>query len=98
MCMQIAEPGVEQPFSYSATEQRSNDVIGVWLAARKLSNLIDRRVNLALSDTRLSVRSFLFMHWADRLTEKSLSSIRQRAGISASEATRLIKILQDARY
>jgi DNA-binding MarR family transcriptional regulator len=89
---------LDEPFSYAMVEQYDQHLIGVWRAARILANLVERRINLALAGTLLSARSFVFLHWADRSSDKSLVWLRQRAEVSASEATRLIKVLQDAHY
>lgn len=55
-------------------------------------------MNTALKVTGLTVRSFTFLHWADRLTDKSLSRIRTSADLSASEATLIVKALSSADY
>ena len=89
---------LEGEWSYSAVEGPANDVLGVWHAARDFSNAIDRRINRLLIDSELTPRTFTFLHWADRLRDKSLSRIRARAGASASEATRLVRNLEKAGY
>jgi DNA-binding MarR family transcriptional regulator len=84
--------------SYVSLEGPANDLLALWHSARELSNLVDRRIGQSLRGTALSPRTFVMLHWADRLTDKSLSFIRGRAGVSASEATRQITSLKRAGY
>ena len=89
---------LEEEWSYAIVEGPANDVLGVWHGAREFSHAIDRRINQLLKDSALTPRTFVFLHWADRLSDKSLSLIRVRARVSASEATRLVKSLENAGY
>jgi DNA-binding MarR family transcriptional regulator len=91
-------PWREGDWSYSVVEGPANDILGAWHTARKFSDAIDRRINRLLIDSELTPRSFTFLHWADRLGNKSLSLIRARAGVSASEATRLVNNLKKTGY
>jgi DNA-binding MarR family transcriptional regulator len=84
--------------SYMWLEIPANDLVGLWHTAREFSNLVDRRIGRSLHGTGLSPRTFVMLHWVDRLPDKSLSSIRRRAGVSASEATRQITTLKRAGY
>jgi DNA-binding MarR family transcriptional regulator len=88
----------DDQFSYISLEAPANDLIGLWHAAREFSNLVDWRIGQSLRGTGLSPRTFVMLHWVDRLTDKSMSSIRARAGVSASEATRQISSLKRAGY
>jgi DNA-binding MarR family transcriptional regulator len=88
----------DDQFSYISLEAPANDLIGLWHAAREFSNLVDWRIGQSLRGTGLSPRTFVMLHWVDRLTDKSMSSIRARAGVSASEATRQITSLKRAGY
>jgi DNA-binding MarR family transcriptional regulator len=87
-----------EPFPYFKHLQNDEHLIGVWRTARVVAELVERRINLALAGTLLSARSFLLLSWADWSGDKSLKFLRERVGVSASEATRLIKVLQDAEY
>lgn len=89
---------LDNEFSYVSLEGPANDLVGLWHTAREFSNLVDRRIGQSLRDTGLSPRTWVMLHWVDRLTDKSLPSIRQRAGVSASEATRQITSLKQAGY
>jgi DNA-binding MarR family transcriptional regulator len=89
---------LDDEISYISLESSATDLIGLWNAARDFSNLVDRRISRSLRGTGLSPRTFVILHWVDRLTDKSLSSIRGRAGVSASEATRQITSLKRAGY
>jgi DNA-binding MarR family transcriptional regulator len=60
--------------------------------------MLDRRMSTALKGTGLTVRSFKFLHWADRLTDKSLARIKTNSDLSASEATLVVKVLSSAGY
>jgi DNA-binding MarR family transcriptional regulator len=88
----------DELFSYIALEEPAADLVGLWHSAREFSNLVDRRIAQSLLGTGLSPRTFVMLHWVDRLTDKSLSSIRTRAGVSASEASRQLRSLQRAGY
>ena len=87
-----------KPFSYLEHLQQDEHLIGVWVTARVLAELVERRINLALAGTPLSARSFHLLAWSDWSSNKSLKFLRESVGVSASEATRLIKVLQDAGY
>jgi DNA-binding MarR family transcriptional regulator len=91
-------PDDDDQSSYMSLESPATDLVGLWHAAREFSNLVDRRIGQSLHGTGLSPRTFVMLHWVDRLTDKTLSSIRARAGVSASEATRQISSLMRAGY
>jgi len=85
---------------YFHMEKPANAVLGVWRSSRGFSKLVDRRIDAILAETKLTARTFEFLHWADRiaLEHRSLETVRRNSGFSASEATRLIKSLKDAKY
>lgn len=85
---------------YFRMETPASAVLGVWQSSRGLSKLVDRRIDAILADTKLTARTFEFLHWTDRIAEgrRSLETVRRNSGFSASEATRLIKSLKDANY
>ena len=83
---------------YVSLEGRANDLVGLWHAAREFSNLVDWHISRSLRGSGLSPRTWVMLHWVDRSTDKRLSSIRERAGVSASEATRQIASLKRAGY
>jgi DNA-binding MarR family transcriptional regulator len=88
----------DDEFSYASLEGRATDLVGLWHAAREFSNLVDWHISRSLRGTGLSPRTWVMLHWIDRSTDKALSSIRGRAGVSASEATRQIASLKRAGY
>jgi DNA-binding MarR family transcriptional regulator len=90
-------PPGDQP-SYILLEEPATSLIGLWHAARDFSNRVDWRISQSLRGTGLTPRTFVMLHWVDRLTDKSMASIRARAGVSASEATRQITSLRQLGY
>jgi DNA-binding MarR family transcriptional regulator len=89
---------MDDEFSYVSLEGPATDLVGLWHTTREFSNLVDLRIGQSLRGTGLSPRTWVMLHWIDRLTDRSLPSIRKRAGVSASEATRQITSLKQAGY